>query len=40
MYHHGVKLMFGLEVRDTDCDFRLFRRRLFTERPVDVDAAA
>ena len=33
-YHHGVKLMFGLKVRDTDCDFRLFRRRLFTERPL------
>ena len=30
-YHHVVKLMFGLEVRDTDCDFRLFRRRLFTD---------
>jgi glycosyltransferase involved in cell wall biosynthesis len=30
VYHHVVKLMFGLQVRDTDCDFRLFRRRLFT----------
>ena len=30
-YHHVVKLMFGLRVRDTDCDFRLFRRRLFTD---------
>jgi glycosyltransferase involved in cell wall biosynthesis len=30
-YHHVVKLMFGLEVRDTVCDFRLFRRRLFTD---------
>lgn len=34
VYHHTVKLMFGLKVRDTDCDFRLFRRRLFTERPL------
>lgn len=33
-YHHGVKLLFGLRGRDTDCDFRLFRRRLFTERPL------
>ena len=33
-YHHVVKLMFGLEVRDTDCDFRLFRRRLFTDAPL------
>jgi len=31
VYHHGVKLMFGLSVRDTDCDFRLFRRRLFSD---------
>ncbi|MFT3853807.1 MAG: glycosyltransferase family 2 protein [Ilumatobacteraceae bacterium] len=30
-YHHVVKLLFDLHVRDTDCDFRLFRRRLFTE---------
>jgi glycosyltransferase involved in cell wall biosynthesis len=34
LYHHGVKLMFGLRVRDTDCDFRLFRRRLFTDAPL------
>ena len=33
VYHHGVKLMFGLSVRDTDCDFRLFRRHLFTDIP-------
>jgi glycosyltransferase involved in cell wall biosynthesis len=33
-YHHAVKLLFGLKVRDTDCDFRLFRRRLFTDRPL------
>jgi glycosyltransferase involved in cell wall biosynthesis len=24
-YHHVVKLLFGLPVRDTDCDFRLIR---------------
>jgi glycosyltransferase involved in cell wall biosynthesis len=24
-YHHAVKLLFGLPVRDTDCDFRLIR---------------
>ena len=34
LYHHVVKLMFGLGVRDTDCDFRLFRRRLFTDAPL------
>jgi glycosyltransferase involved in cell wall biosynthesis len=27
-YHHTVKLLFRLPVRDTDCDFRLFRREL------------
>jgi glycosyltransferase involved in cell wall biosynthesis len=25
-YHHAVRLLFGLRVRDTDCDFRLIRR--------------
>jgi glycosyltransferase involved in cell wall biosynthesis len=29
MYHHAVKLLFGLRVRDVDCDFRLIRRRVF-----------
>jgi glycosyltransferase involved in cell wall biosynthesis len=29
MYHHTVKLLFGLTVRDVDCDFRLMRRSLF-----------
>jgi hypothetical protein len=28
VYHHGVRLLFGLRVRDTDCDFRLIRRDL------------
>lgn len=27
VYHRFVKLMFGLQIRDTDCDFRLIRRR-------------
>jgi glycosyltransferase involved in cell wall biosynthesis len=29
VYHHVVKLLFGLNVRDVDCDFRLMRRRIF-----------
>lgn len=33
-YHHTVKLLFRLPVRDTDCDFRMFRRRLLVERPL------
>jgi len=28
-YHHMVKILFGLKVRDVDCDFRLMRRRIF-----------
>ncbi len=29
IYHHTVKLLFGLKVRDVDCDFRLLRRSIF-----------
>jgi glycosyltransferase involved in cell wall biosynthesis len=29
IYHHIVKLLFSLKVRDVDCDFRLMRRRIF-----------
>jgi glycosyltransferase involved in cell wall biosynthesis len=29
VYHHIVKLLFGLKVRDVDCDFRLLRRAIF-----------
>ena len=29
VYHHTVKLLFGLRVRDVDCDFRLMRRSVF-----------
>jgi glycosyltransferase involved in cell wall biosynthesis len=29
VYHHTVKLLFGLKVRDVDCDFRLMRRKIF-----------
>ena len=28
VYHHTVKQLFGLKVRDTDCDFRLIKRNL------------
>ena len=34
LYHHGVRLMFRLPVRDTDCDFRMFRRQLIVDRPL------
>jgi glycosyltransferase involved in cell wall biosynthesis len=29
IYHHTVRLLFGLTVRDVDCDFRLIRRAVF-----------
>jgi glycosyltransferase involved in cell wall biosynthesis len=29
VYHHTVSLLFGLKVRDVDCDFRLMRRAIF-----------
>ncbi len=29
VYHHVVSLLFGLRLRDVDCDFRLMRRRIF-----------
>jgi glycosyltransferase involved in cell wall biosynthesis len=29
LYHHLVKTLFGLTVRDVDCDFRLMRRSIF-----------
>jgi glycosyltransferase involved in cell wall biosynthesis len=29
LYHHTVTLLFGLTVRDVDCDFRMMRRSIF-----------
>jgi glycosyltransferase involved in cell wall biosynthesis len=29
IYHHLVRLLFGLTIRDVDCDFRLMRRAIF-----------
>ncbi len=29
IYHHTVKSLFGLKLRDVDCDFRLIRRHCF-----------
>jgi glycosyltransferase involved in cell wall biosynthesis len=31
VYHHTVRLLFGLKVRDVDCDFRLLRRSIFEQ---------
>ena len=37
VYHHTVKLLFGLRVRDVDCDFRLMRREVFDRVKLDRD---
>jgi glycosyltransferase involved in cell wall biosynthesis len=37
-YHHMVKLLFGLKVRDVDCDFRLMRRRIFEVVRLEKDS--
>ena len=29
IYHYTVSLLFGLKLRDVDCDFRLMRRTIF-----------
>src|SRR5262245_48077793 len=29
IYHHIVSILFGLKLRDVDCDFRLMRRSIF-----------
>ena len=29
VYHYVVKILFGLRVRDVDCDFRMMRRSIF-----------
>jgi glycosyltransferase involved in cell wall biosynthesis len=38
VYHHMVKTLFGLKVRDVDCDFRLMRRRIFDVVQLEKDS--
>jgi glycosyltransferase involved in cell wall biosynthesis len=33
-YHYTVRALFRLHVKDTDCDFRLFKRSLISARPL------
>jgi glycosyltransferase involved in cell wall biosynthesis len=35
VYHHFVRLWFGLHLRDVDCDFRLFRRHVLESFPLE-----
>ncbi len=37
IYHHTVKLLFRLRVRDVDCDFRLMRRSIFERVHLEGD---
>jgi len=38
IYHHTVKLLFGLKVRDVDCDFRMMRREIFDGVRLEKDS--
>lgn len=38
LYHHAVRTMFGLRVRDVDCDFRLMRRSIFDTVTLTKDS--
>ena len=38
IYHHTVKLLFGLRVRDVDCDFRLMRRSVFDKVTLEKNS--
>ncbi len=38
IYHHTVKLLFGLRVRDVDCDFRLMRRSIFEKVTLEKNS--
>jgi hypothetical protein len=38
IYHWTVKLAFGLELRDVDCDFRLMRRSIFDRIHLSSDS--
>ena len=35
IYHHIVKIAFGFKLRDVDCDFRLIRREIFEQIPLE-----
>jgi glycosyltransferase involved in cell wall biosynthesis len=38
VYHYTVKILFGLKVRDVDCDFRLLRRAIFDRVRLEKDS--
>jgi len=38
IYHYTVKLLFGLRIRDVDCDFRMMRRSIFDRVRLDKNS--
>lgn len=38
IYHWAVKFMFGLKIRDVDCDFRLLRKAIFNKIKLESDS--
>lgn len=40
LYHHAIAVMFGIRVRDVDCDFRLIRRSLLDRVDLSSDSGA
>ena len=38
LYHYLVKTLFGLRLRDVDCDFRLMRRRIFDQITLEKNS--
>jgi glycosyltransferase involved in cell wall biosynthesis len=38
VYHHFVKWLFGFNLRDVDCDFRLIRRSIFATIDLESDS--
>ena len=38
LYHYTVKLLFGLRIRDVDCDFRLIRRTFLQRLHLEKDS--
>jgi len=38
IYHHTVKRLFGLRIRDVDCDFRLLRRSIFDRVSLETSS--
>jgi glycosyltransferase involved in cell wall biosynthesis len=38
MYHYTAKILFGLKIKDVDCDFRLFKRHVIDNIELESDS--